>query len=138
MSYRKPAGQNPRSEGDLKTTEHEGKAHPDEYRAGATCKDCQTAYVNNRKRVYMGSPMIGVVPGGSKDTEPYRWHMDFDKGLNAYKKARNEGLQPKSSDLKGVAHAHRQVKSQEKALKKIKNFSDIDGIKTAPGVDRDV
>ena len=104
------------------------------------CDDCNGCecihaldYMQPRK-----APYFGVVPGGSKDTEAYRWHIDFDPGMDAYKKAREEGLQPDTSDLKGVAKAHKRVKSQEDALRKIRNFSDIDGMKTTPGVDRDV
>ena len=65
------------------------------------------------------TPMFGTVPGGSKDTEDFRFHMDFDKGMNSYAKARGEGLAPKSTTVAGVEAAHREVKSQERALRKL-------------------
>jgi hypothetical protein len=82
--------------------------------------------------------MVGIVPGGSKDTALVQFARNFDRGLDMYKAARDEGIQPDSSTVKGVHKAHARIKSQEAAIRKIKNFSDIDGLKTAPGVNRDV
>ncbi len=65
------------------------------------------------------TPLFGVVPGGSKDTPDFRFHNDFDKGVNSYAKARGEGLAPKSTTVAGVEAAHREVRSQERALKKM-------------------
>ncbi len=122
----------------MNTTEHLGDRHPKTWKEGATCDSCQTTVAKARADVWQGSPLVGIVPGGSKDTASVKYHRDFDPGLVAYKQARDEGLQPDHSDLKGVEMAHKRVKSQEAALKKIKNYADIDGLKTTPGVDRDV
>ena len=122
----------------MSATEHLGERHPKTWKGGATCDSCQTADAEVRAAVWRGSPLIGIVPGGSKDTRDIQAHRDFDPGLVAYKQARDEGLQPDHSDLKSVEMAHKRVKSQEDALKKIKNYADIDGLKTTPGVNRDV
>lgn len=78
--------------------------------------------------------MFGTVPGGANDTKEYRFHKDFDKGMNEYAKARDEGLQPKHSTLDAVKDEHKKVKSQQRALKKLSKVADTDGIPTAPGV----
>ena len=105
---------------------------------GATCDPCLTLLAHQKADVWRGSPLVGIVPGASKDTADVQWRRDYEPGLDAYLKAKNEGIQPETSDLKGVDKAHKQVKSQEAALRAIKKFSDIDGVKTVPGVDRDV
>lgn len=80
-------------------------------------------------------PYFGTVPGGANDTPEYRYHRNFDPGMNAYAKARAEGLQPKRSDLAAVAEAQETVTSQTKAAKLLKNETDLDGLRFAPGVD---
>ena len=108
---------------------------PTDWKHAAECQPCNTERRDgwDWKTVY-----VGIVPGGSKDTSEVRQRRDFGPGLDAYNKARKEGLQPDHSDLKSVTKAQKRVKSQEAALKAIKNFSDIDGLQTTPGVDRDV
>lgn len=124
----------------MSETEHLGTAgtHPKTWKVGASCDSCQTASAQARADVWRGSPLIGIVPGASKDTPEVQWRRDFDPGLDAYLTARKEGIQPDQSDLKSVDAAHKRIKSQEAALRAIKKFSDIDGIKTTAGVDRDV
>ncbi len=108
---------------------------PTSWKHAAACEACNI----ERKDGWVPQTIyIGIVPGGSKDTLDVQAHRDFDPGLVAYKQARDEGLQPDHSDLKSVEMAHKRVKSQEDALKKIKNYADIDGLKTTPGVNRDV
>ncbi len=124
--------------GPIDPTEHRGIGHPDEWRDGDTCESDTIEYAKQRARVWSGSPLVGIVPGGSKDTADVQYRRDFGPGLDAYKKARDEGLQPDHSDLKSVEAAHQRVKSQEDALRKIKKFSDVDGVVTTPGVNRDV
>ncbi len=66
--------------------------------------------------------MVGTVPGGHNDThstEQYKFQAGFDKGLDAYKKARGEGLRPKASTVDAVGKAQREVKSHQRALKKL-------------------
>ncbi len=122
----------------MSKTQHLGDKHPKTWKDGATCDTCQGEYAAKRAYLWQGSPLIGIVPGGSKDTADVRWRRDFGPGLDAYRKARKEGIQPDHSDLKGVDAAHKRIKSQEAGLKAIKNFSDIDDVKTTPGVNRDV
>ena len=64
--------------------------------------------------------VMGVVPGTSKDTGPYRYHMDFDKGLDKYREARANGLQPKATTVKAVEESKAEVASHSRALKKMK------------------
>jgi hypothetical protein len=79
-------------------------------------------------------PLFGTVPGGANDTPEYRFHMDFDKGMNKYSKARKDGLKPKATTAQAVEKAEREVASQERALKKLGGAGEH--LKTAPGVDR--
>ena len=79
-------------------------------------------------------PVFGTVPGASKDTQDYRFHMDFDKGMNKYREARENGLQPKATTVAAVDEAEAQVASQGRALKKLGGA--VEGIKTAPGVEK--
>jgi hypothetical protein len=80
-------------------------------------------------------PYFGTVPGGANDTKEYRFHRDFDKGMNEYKKARDEGLQPAQTTIDAVETAQNQVRSQTKAAKLLKNETDLDGLNFAAGVD---
>ena len=123
----------------MSDTEHLGGGHPKTWKAGATCDPCLTLLAHQKADVWRGSPLVGIVPGASKDTPHIQWSRDFDRGLDAYLKAKNEGIQPDRSDLKAVDAAHKRIKSQEAAIRKIKNFTDLDdSLKTTPGVDRDV
>ena len=123
----------------MSETQHLGDPHPKTWKNGATCDTCQQAVEIARVETYNGSPLMGIVPGGSKDTPDVQWRRDFGPGLDAYKKARDEGLQPDHSTLGSVKGAHKRVKSQEAALRALKKGGmDIDNIKTTPGVDRDV
>ena len=79
-------------------------------------------------------PLFGTVPGGANDTRDYRFHMDFDKGMDKYAAARRNGLQPKSTTIAAVEQAEAQVASQERALKKLGGAAE--GVKTAPGVEK--
>jgi hypothetical protein len=83
--------------------------------------------------------MVGVVPGGSKDNKEFRFHMDFDKDMNAYRDARAEGLQPEQISQKAVRKAQAQVKSHEAALRDSKKvgIEFPENVKVAPGVDKE-
>ncbi len=122
----------------MSKTQHLGDKHPKTWKEGATCDSCQAVYAAKREALWQGSPNMGIVPGGSKDTADVRWRRDFGPGLDAYDKARKEGIQPDHSDLKSVDDAHKRIKSQEAGLKAISKFSDIDNVGTTPGVNRDV
>lgn len=76
---------------------------------------------------------MGVVPGTSKDTGSYRYHRDFDKGLDKYREARENGLQPKGTTVKAVNDAKAEAASHARALKKLGGAGD--NLKTAKGVD---
>ena len=81
--------------------------------------------------------VFGVVPGTSKDTKPYRFHMDFDKGLDKYREARRNGLQPKTTTVKGVEEAEAEAASQQRAVNKLKKQGDLpESVKTVPGVEK--
>ena len=122
---------------EIDPTEHQGIAH-EAWVEGATCDSCQALLAEKRANVWQGSPLIGVVPGGSKDTQQVQFERNFDVGLDDYRTARADGIQPDHSTKDSVDRAHERIKSQEAALRKIKKFSDIDGVMTTPGVDRDV
>lgn len=82
--------------------------------------------------------LVGVVPGGANDTEAYRFHKDFDKGLYAYEKAKKDGLQPEGTSLEAVERTKRKVASQERGLKKLRAMGaieNIDSVKTLKGVE---
>lgn len=82
-------------------------------------------------------PLFGTVPGGANDTQEYRFHMDFDKGLDRYSKARANGLQPNTTTVKGVEEAEAQAASQQRAVDKLKKQGDLpEGVKTVPGVEK--
>jgi len=80
--------------------------------------------------------MTGTVPGGHNDTygsSQYKFQANFDKGLDAYKEARGEGLAPKGTSVAAVEKARAEVKSQERALKKL--GMDSSELKTVAGVE---
>ena len=79
--------------------------------------------------------VTAVVPGGANDTEAYRFHKDFDKGLDKYAEAKRNGLQPKGTTVRAVEAAKAEVASHERALKKLRKYQDVDGIKTVSGVE---
>ncbi len=123
----------------MSKTEHLGDPHPKTWKNGATCDTCQAAHVKRIAENSNGTILIGIVPGGANDTSDVQWRRNFGPGLDAYRKARDEGLQPDHSTLESVDGAHKRVKSQEAALKALKQGGmDIDNIKTTPGVNRDV
>ena len=80
------------------------------------------------------------VPGGYDEanrSNDYKFRQDFDPGIEAYKKARAEGLKPKGTTTKKVKEAYETVKSQERALKKAKKMGmETETLKTVPGVER--
>jgi len=82
--------------------------------------------------------LLGTVPGGHNDTHAgakYKFQSGFDKGLDAYRGARDEGLSPKSTTVEAVEASHREVKSQKRALEKMKKMGmDTSTVKTAKGV----
>jgi len=131
MSHRRPSKKGP-------PTKHEAPAHRGVWRPGATCADCTQRTADNRARVWSRPPLVGTVPGGSKDTQQVQFERNFETGLDDYRTARADGIQPDHSTKDSVDKAHKRIKSQEAALRKIKKFSDIDGVMTTPGVDRDV
>ena len=121
-------------------TEHQGLGHPNTWLPGATCEKDIKAYDDEQRRVWRQPPLVGTVPGGSKDTIEHRMHMDFDKDMDAYLGARKEGLQPKQTTMKAVKEAQAEVTSQTKALKVADSvgFEFGPDTKLAPGVDRDL
>ncbi len=123
----------------MSKTQHLGDPHPKTWRDGATCDTCQQTYELALVANYNGTILIGIVPGGANDTNDVKWRRNFGPGLDAYKKAKDEGIQPDHSDLKSVNMAHKRVKSQEKALKKLRDGGmDTSQIKTTSGVDRGI
>ncbi len=106
---------------------------PQDWRHCTNCRTCNQKRKNNwvPQTVY-----VGIVQGASKDTADVQARRDFDPGLDAYKKARDEGLQPKHSTLRAVADARREVRSHEAALKKLSKVADTEYIRTAAGVER--
>ena len=123
----------------MNKTEHLGERHPKTWKGGATCDSCQANSTQARADVWRGSPLIGTVPGGSKDTAEHRMHMDFDKDMDAYSDAKAEGLQPTSTTRAGVKKAQAQVKSHEAALRDASKvgIEFPENIKVAPGVDKE-
>jgi len=70
-------------------------------------------------------PMIGTVPGGHNDTNgsrQYKYQSQFDKGLDAYKEAKDEGIQPAATTVAAVEAAREQVASHKRGLKKLKKM----------------
>jgi hypothetical protein len=78
-------------------------------------------------------PLVGTVPGGANDTADYRFHMDFDKGMDRYVAARRNGLAPAATTVAAVEQAEAQAASQQRALKKLGGAGEQ--LKVAPGVD---
>ena len=80
-----------------------------------------------------------TVPGAHNDSRgdaQYDFHKKFDKGLDAYKKARGEGLAPKATTVAAVEASHREVKSHKRALKKLKKMgADTTKLSVAKGVE---
>jgi len=54
-------------------------------------------------------PLVGIVPGASKDTAEVRWRRNFGPGLDAYKGATDNGLQPDEPTLGGVEQAEKRA-----------------------------
>ena len=92
------------------------------------CAPCSAKAWADRDSI--GAITDGVVPGGhnyDQSSEQYKFQATFDKGLDAYKKARDEGLRPDASTVQAVDKAHKEVKSHQRALKKLgMKRSDLD------------
>lgn len=87
---------------------------------------------------------LGMIPGTVKgghnwDSDAqYRYHAQFDEGLERYQKAKKvDGIQPSSTTVEGVEKTYDKVKRQKKALDKIKKEygADASELKTLPGVE---
>ena len=101
--------------------------------------DCVTCNAQSWADHYeVGIIVDGMVPGGhnyDQASEQYKFQAGFDKGLDAYKKARGEGLRPSASTTQAVDKAHKEVKSHQRALKKLgMKRSDLD-MPVAAGVE---
>lgn len=81
------------------------------------------------------TPLFGTVPGGHNDTEAHKFHRTFDKGMDAYQKARKEGLQPSAATLESVEKEHDRVRSHQRAVKKLRNVTDVSELSVAKGVE---
>lgn len=69
--------------------------------------------------------MVGSVPGGFNDSnasKQYKYQSQFDKGLDAYREARDEGLKPKATTVGAVKAARKEVASHKRGLKKLKKM----------------
>lgn len=101
---------------------------------GINCGDCHTGRTFKLKR----GPLVGTVPGGHNDvygSPQYKFQRDFDPGLESYRKAKDEGLQPKATTVKAVEQAQKEVKSHERGLKKLRNLGVEAPLQVAAGVD---
>jgi hypothetical protein len=80
------------------------------------------------------------VPGGFSEqhrSADYKFRKDFGPGIDAYKKARADGLQPRGTTTKKVKEAYREVQTQQRAIKKLKRVGeDVSQWKVAPGVEK--
>lgn len=77
------------------------------------------------------------VPGGFNEAgrnSQYKFQKGFDPGLEAYGKARKEGLRPKHTSVAAVKAAQDEVRSQQRALKKLSKVADVSELNTLPGV----
>lgn len=77
------------------------------------------------------------VPGGFNEagrSGQYQFQKGFDPGLEAYGKARAEGLRPKHTTTGAVREAQEDVRSQQRALKKLEKVADVSELRTLPGV----
>jgi hypothetical protein len=79
-------------------------------------------------------PLFATVPGGYNDSPEYRYHKNFERGLDEYRTARSHGLQPPTSNYGGVERMERQLESQQRGINKMKEDSDIEDVNVAPGV----
>ena len=76
-----------------------------------------------------------IVPGGANDTAEYRFHKDFDIGLDEYRSAKQAGLQPKSTTKGAAEAAEREVYDQASALKTLDSMgADTSKLPTVKGV----
>ena len=109
--------------------------HDDEtWEWGINCDVCHTGRTFPLQR----GPLVGTVPGGFNDSRgdaKYDFQKNFDKGLDQYKAARDEGLRPKATTVEAVREAQDTVRSHKRAIKKIKKIGDVSELKVAPGVD---
>lgn len=117
---------------DSKDTWH---VHEDEtWNWGINCDDCYAGRGFELQR----APMVGTIPGGHNDVHgsaQYKFQRDFDPGLEAYEKARGEGLSPKATTVKAVEEAHAEVKSHERGVKKLRDMGVEEPLPVAAGVD---
>lgn len=77
------------------------------------------------------------VPGAhneSRRSSQYKFQKEFGPGLDAYAKARKEGLRPGKTTVGAVRKAQEDVRSQKRALKKLSKVADVSELKTLPGV----
>jgi len=83
--------------------------------------------------------LVGSIPGGYNDTcgdAQYDFQKNFDKGLHAYKKARDDGLRPSGTSVEAVKAAQREAASQSRALKVLeKAGADTTELRRAEGVE---
>ena len=108
-----------------------------DWKHAAACTKCNAKRKEEHTPQYL---LIGTVPGAHNDSRgdaQYNFQKNFDKGIDAYKKAKGEGLQPKATTVEAVDAAHKEVKSQQRALKKLGLHKDPDAkkeLRLAPGV----
>ena len=78
---------------------------PTQWKHTIECQPC------NEKRKDGWVPQtvyVGVVPGGSKDSAAHQWHMrGFDKEMDTYKGAVDNGLNPSAITMQAVEAAER-------------------------------
>lgn len=80
-------------------------------------------------------PFFKDVPGGHNESRRKdSFHRNFDSDMDAYEKARKEGLRPKATSKAAVVEAQEQVRSHKRALDKLSKVADVSELKTVPGV----
>jgi hypothetical protein len=81
--------------------------HPNEWRDGQTCNECQLHIAKKRKKLY-NRPNVhfGMVPGGNTgETWRVDYEKQFAKDMEKYKGAKDNGLQPNQVSVAAVEKA---------------------------------
>ncbi len=80
------------------------------------------------------------VPGGYNEKHrdaTYKMKKDFEPGINAYRKAKAEGIQPDGTTTKKVEEAYDRVRTHQRAVDKLKKTgTDVSSLKSVAGVEK--
>jgi len=95
-------------------------AHPDEWRLGATCGDCEVeaaVRVAGNRSPDLSSAVFGTVLGGaSPNAAKKEWEQTFNTDMHAYREARRAGERPQQVSRKAIRENRQRHEVLERAI----------------------